>query len=204
LTTGDDGGPSVAVVNARMAHLFWPGGDALNQCFKIDPPEGTAECTRVVGIAEDSRREGLIEASPSPQYYVPLSQAPKPLAEPVLLVRASRPDAIKAPRSMMQFSVSQRRHEMGVRIALGARSGQIVRMVAGESLRVAALACVTGIGAVLAGGRFVRDLLFQTSPNDPLVLGVVAVVLLVSAVLAALVPAWRAVRVDPVRTLKAE
>jgi ABC-type antimicrobial peptide transport system permease subunit len=106
--------------------------------------------------------------------------------------------------SVMQFSVSQRRHELGVRIALGARRGHLLRMVAGESLRVGAMAAAMGVVVVLAAGGLVKELLFQTSPRDPFVLGAVVVVLMVSGVLATLVPALRATRVDPVTTLKLE
>lgn len=106
--------------------------------------------------------------------------------------------------SVMQFSVSQRLHELGVRIALGARRGHVLRLVTGESLRIGALAAVVGLAMVLALGGLVEDLLFRTSARDPLVLIAVPLLLLLCGILATLLPAWRATRADPVSTLKSE
>ncbi|HEX7123267.1 MAG TPA: ADOP family duplicated permease [Gemmatimonadaceae bacterium] len=106
--------------------------------------------------------------------------------------------------SVMQFSVSQRLHELGVRIALGARRGHLVMMVAREALRIGLIASLTGVVVVSAAAPLVQGLLYQTSARDPLVLGAVVVVLLLAAVAATLAPAWRATRADPVTALKAE
>jgi putative ABC transport system permease protein len=106
--------------------------------------------------------------------------------------------------SVMQFSVSQRLHELGVRIALGARRGHILGLVTRQALAMAGLATAAGVVLVLLLGGFVGPLLFHTSPRDPVVLVSVTVVLLLAALLAALPPAWRAARTDPVRTLKAD
>ena len=77
-------------------------------------------------------------------------------------------------------------------------------MVTGETVRIAFVASAAGVMMVLATGPLVSHLLFQTSPRDPAVLGTVVLVLILSGVAAALLPAWRAARVDPVTTLKAE
>ncbi len=69
--------------------------------------------------------------------------------------------------SVMQCSVSQRTHEMGVRIALGARRGQIIRLVTAQALALAVLAAAAGVALVLVLGPFVRGLLFETSPGIP-------------------------------------
>jgi len=106
--------------------------------------------------------------------------------------------------SVTQFSVSQRTHELGVRIALGAQRGDLARMVTGESLRIGAIAALVGVVVVLAAGGLMESMLFQTSPRDPLVLVAVVAVLLTSSVAASVLPAWRATRVDPVTTLKAD
>jgi ABC-type antimicrobial peptide transport system permease subunit len=106
--------------------------------------------------------------------------------------------------SVMSYVAAQRAHEMGVRIALGAQARDIRRLILTRGLGTAAAGI--GIGAVLAlaGGRFLEPLLFGTSAHDPAVFGVVAGALLVVALFATLVPAWRATRVDPVVTLRAE
>jgi predicted permease len=106
--------------------------------------------------------------------------------------------------SVLAYDVAQRVHEMGVRMALGARAPDVVRLVLGDSLRVAAIGIVLGLVATLAAGRAIASLLFDTSPHDPTVLGIVCVTLLVVAVLASLLPAWRATRVDPSTALRAE
>jgi putative ABC transport system permease protein len=106
--------------------------------------------------------------------------------------------------SVIQFGVSQRHHEIAVRIALGAQRRALARMVLAETLRNGAVAAVAGLVVVLAAGPLIRDHLFRTSPRDPLVLAVVIIVLLGSATLATLLPAWRATRVDPLTALKTE
>jgi ABC-type antimicrobial peptide transport system permease subunit len=93
--------------------------------------------------------------------------------------------------------VAQRTHELGVRLALGAESPDLVRLVLGEGLRLAAVALALGLVVALIAGRFVAPLLFETSPRDPLVLAGVCVLLLVTSLAASAVPALRASRVDP-------
>jgi predicted permease len=106
--------------------------------------------------------------------------------------------------SSISYSVAQRGHEFGVRVALGARIGDIVRLVMGQGLRAAILGVVVGSMAALLLGRFVADLLFETSPRNPFVFTVVALVILGVATVATVIPAWRASRVDPVRALRGD
>ena len=83
--------------------------------------------------------------------------------------------------SVIAYNVTQRTHEMGVRVALGAESRDLVRLVLGEGLRLSAVALTLGLAVSLLAGRFIAPLLFETSPRDPLVLaGVAALLLLVS------------------------
>jgi predicted permease len=100
--------------------------------------------------------------------------------------------------------VVQRRREIGVRVALGAAGRDIVRLVLRQGLTPAAVGIVVGIAVSLAGARFARSLLFEVSPSDPLSLMAVAVLLLVLTLVACLVPAWRALRVDPVTALRGD
>ncbi len=106
--------------------------------------------------------------------------------------------------SVIAYNVAQRTHELGVRVALGARTGDVVRLVLGEGVRVAVVGISLGLLAALWAGRYVAALLFEISPRDPTVLGVVSVALLAVAVAASLVPALRASRVDPNLALRAE
>ncbi len=106
--------------------------------------------------------------------------------------------------SVLAYAVTQRRHEFGVRVALGAGAGAVVRLVVGEGARVALAGVAIGAAAALLAGKALAPLLFQTSPRDPLVFGGVALTLLAVAVAASALPAWSAARTDPLRTLKAE
>ena len=102
---------------------------------------------------------------------------------------------------MMAYDVSQRRREWGIRLALGASSRAILREVAGSGIRVIALGLGIGAVAAVVAGRAIAVLLFQTAPSDPLILGVTAGVILAAALLASIIPAREACRVDPVRSL---
>jgi predicted permease len=102
------------------------------------------------------------------------------------------------------YTIGQRTQEMGVRIALGAQGSSIIALVLKGSLMISAIGVVAGTGIAIWAGRFVKPLLYDTSPHDPLVLGGVALVLLAVAVVASLVPALRAKRVDPMEALRAE
>jgi putative ABC transport system permease protein len=106
--------------------------------------------------------------------------------------------------AVLAYSVSQRTHEIGVRLALGAQAGHVVRLVVTQGVRVALIGLAVGAVGAWVGGRFVRDQLFGVSAHDPLVFGVVAATLLAVAGLASWVPARRASRTDPLEALQAE
>jgi predicted permease len=106
--------------------------------------------------------------------------------------------------SVIAYVVTQRSHELGVRIALGAQVGNIVRLVVRYGVGLALVGIVIGTVLAINAGRWVEPLLFDTSPRDPVTFGVVAAVLLLVALVASLVPAWRASRVDPIEALRAE
>jgi putative ABC transport system permease protein len=105
---------------------------------------------------------------------------------------------------VMSYMVMQRTHEIGIRMALGARAGEIIRLIAGQGMRLAGAGTVVGIGGALCVARFLTTLLFQVRPTDPLVYVSVAVLLLVVAGAAVCVPIWRALRVEPVIALRHE
>jgi putative ABC transport system permease protein len=105
---------------------------------------------------------------------------------------------------VIAYSVTQRLHEMGVRVALGAKTGDLLRLVVGEGIRVALLGIVLGAAGAFVAGKLIASLLFGVPAGDPVTFGIVALVLLATAILASLVPAWRASRVDPNLALRAE
>jgi predicted permease len=102
--------------------------------------------------------------------------------------------------SVMAYAVSQRSHEMGVRMALGARLPDILGLVIGAGVRVVAVGVVAGIAVSLALGRIVESLLYDVTPYDPVAMTWAAGILLATGVAASFVPAWRAGRVDPAET----
>ncbi len=106
--------------------------------------------------------------------------------------------------SVVTFTVLQRLHEFGVRVALGAQRSDIARLTIARGVMPVIIGIVIGSALALAGGRLVASLLFRVSPRDPVVLGAVSAVLLSAAALAALIPAWRATRVNPIAALRAE
>jgi predicted permease len=105
---------------------------------------------------------------------------------------------------VMAYSVAQRSREIGIRMALGADGSRVMRMVVGGGLRLGLLGVALGVLGALLGTRALASLVYQVSPTDPLTLAVTAAVLVSSAVLASWVPAWRATRVDPAISLRAE
>jgi predicted lysophospholipase L1 biosynthesis ABC-type transport system permease subunit len=110
--------------------------------------------------------------------------------------------AVVGTYGVMAFVVAQRRHEIGVRMALGADARRITSSVLGEGLRLAAVATGIGLVGALAGSRLLRGLLYGVAPLDPRIHGTAALVLVLAALAACWLPARRASRVDPLRTLK--
>ena len=106
--------------------------------------------------------------------------------------------------SVMSYWVSQRTHEIGVRMALGAQRRHVVWLVASQSLRpVLAGIALGGVIAIFAS-RWAVQMLYETSPHDVVVYGAAAVSLLSAALLAATVPARRATSIDPVQAMRSE
>ncbi|MGH7445074.1 MAG: ADOP family duplicated permease [Longimicrobiales bacterium] len=106
--------------------------------------------------------------------------------------------------SVIAYGVAQRRAELGIRMALGARPRDIAGMVVGEGVLLVGAGIVLGTACALVAGRWVESLLFETSTRDPATYAAVAAVLLAVACAATLVPALRARRVEPVEALQAE
>jgi hypothetical protein len=105
---------------------------------------------------------------------------------------------------LLSFAVARRTREIGLRVALGARQGGVVRLMAGSASRVVAVGAITGVAAALALTRVMRALLVDMTPHDPLSFLLAALVLLAAASAAILVPVVRAVRVDPMVALRVE
>jgi predicted permease len=105
---------------------------------------------------------------------------------------------------VMAYQVSQRTQEIGIRLALGATPVNVRQMVVGTSVRLALAGVAIGVALAMVTARFISSLLFGIQPTDPATLGVVAIVLVATAAVAAWVPARRATAVDPMIALRAE
>ena len=105
---------------------------------------------------------------------------------------------------MLAYSVAQRTQEIGVRVALGATPGGILKMVLGQGLITVAIGLAFGLVGSLLLTRTLRSMLFEISPNDPLTIVGIALLLLLIAMLASYIPARRATRVDPMIALRYE
>jgi putative ABC transport system permease protein len=105
---------------------------------------------------------------------------------------------------VMTFSVAQRNHEMGIRMALGAGSAQVLRLVVSEGMRAALIGMALGLPGVYLVGKTLSKLLYNVGAMDVRALIGVALVLLASALLACYVPARRATKIDPMSALRQE
>jgi ABC-type antimicrobial peptide transport system permease subunit len=106
--------------------------------------------------------------------------------------------------SVIAYNVTQRLHELGVRVALGARSGDVIRLVVTDAIRVSGAGVLLGIVGAWWASRFVEPLLFNVSPRDPGTFIAVATTLVAVAIAASWIPARRASRVDPNQVLRSD
>jgi putative ABC transport system permease protein len=106
--------------------------------------------------------------------------------------------------SVLSYSVKRRVNEIGIRMALGARLSDVLRMVVYEGMKLAFFGVLIGAVVALTFGRVMSNLIYQVRPSDPLTFLAVAAVLALVAFLASLIPAYRAARVDPMKALRYE
>ena len=104
--------------------------------------------------------------------------------------------------SVLSYSVSQRHHEIGIRMALGAQSGDVIRLILKRGMGLAALGMVIGLAAAFAFTRVMENLLFGVAPTDPMVYAFIGAGLMLIALIASYLPARRAARFDPMVTLR--
>jgi ABC-type antimicrobial peptide transport system permease subunit len=105
---------------------------------------------------------------------------------------------------LLSSSVVQRTNEIGIRMALGAERGRVLRMILSEALALLAAGLVLGVSVLTVTVRFVEKLLYGVSAFDPTRLAAITAVLAIVAILAGLIPALRAASVDPIQALRAE
>jgi putative ABC transport system permease protein len=186
----------------------------------------TTPCTTIVGVVGNTVRQDLTEG-PVAQFYRPLDQVPDSVTDQSVsffgyeLAIRTRTRAWELGAkvltafgilalvlaavglySVLAFSIAQRGHEFGVRMALGAQPADIIRLTLSVGLAPVIAGIAAGLVLALLGGKYVSSLLFEVAPRDPTVLGAVCAVLLGTGVLASLIPAIRATRVDPAAVLR--
>jgi ABC-type antimicrobial peptide transport system permease subunit len=105
---------------------------------------------------------------------------------------------------VMSYAVTQRRREIGVRMALGAQKSDVLSLVVGHGLRLTAVGVVAGLLGAFALTRYLSRLLFEVKPADTLTFAVISLALVAVALFACWLPARRAARVDPMEALRNE
>jgi ABC-type antimicrobial peptide transport system permease subunit len=105
---------------------------------------------------------------------------------------------------VLAFSVAQRTREIAVRAALGAQRQALLRLVFGSGAVVVLAGLVVGVAGAIAGGRLIESMLFEVEPRDPAVLFASTVVIALVGAAAAIIPARRATRIDPMEVLRNE
>jgi ABC-type antimicrobial peptide transport system permease subunit len=105
---------------------------------------------------------------------------------------------------VMSYSVSQSTRELGLRMALGAGASALLRLVLSRGLALMAAGVVIGVALALGLTRLLGNLLYQVSPRDPLAFGSAFAVMTMATLAACFLPAWRATRTDPIRSLRTE
>ena len=105
---------------------------------------------------------------------------------------------------VINYNVTQRRHELGVRVALGARRSDVVRMVTRQGVQVALIGAAGGVALAVVSARWLQPLLFQQSATDPWIYAGASAAMTVVALVASVIPAIRASRADPITALEAE
>jgi putative ABC transport system permease protein len=106
--------------------------------------------------------------------------------------------------SVLAYYVSRRQNEIGIRVAMGAAASDIVELVLRRGVTLVAIGIVLGLAGAFGATRLIKELLYDTAPTDPITFVAVSLLFGLVAVGACLIPAWRALRVDPATALQAE
>jgi len=226
------GSPLVVLINEAMAKQFWKDQDALGKRFKFFGDQqfrqvvGITRDTKIFSLGEDPLPQAFI---PALQFYTPaMTVNVRATGDAATLLPTLRREtqALWAPRmgaallsvfglialvlaaigiyGVMSYSVNQRTVEFGLRMALGARPADVLRLVLRQGLTLVAIGLAGGIVAAVAATRLVGTLLVGMSATDPATFALISLLLAAVAALAGYLPARRATRVDPMVALRYE
>ncbi len=224
-------GPGVVIINESLARTFFEGTDPLEHSLRKGNWWGEERPSeyRIVGVVGDVKMDGMAEATPWAMYFLhdqwPFSDPEMPV-ENVQTFTEMRSGAVAEERfqtllvlgfaglalvlacvgvfGVLSHAVSQRGGEIGIRMAVGARATDVIRLVAGKGARLVALGVALGLAVTVGVTRFIRSLLFEVSPTEPATLAPATLLLVVVALSACTIPAVRASRQDPVKALRTE
>jgi putative ABC transport system permease protein len=192
------------------AEVFWPyletsAAVGANVVARTDA-DGTRFAPTLRGIVAAVDRTIAVSEIRSGEQLLSDSIAPQRFSTTLLALFAALAVTLAAVGvyGVISYSVARRTREIGIRMALGARAGDVVAMVVGQAMALAGAGVVIGLAAAAALGRSIRTLLFGVSAFDPAIYATLAVVVTLVAGLAAFVPARRAARVDPTVALRYE
>ena len=188
---------------------IYPGQSGYDHgvAFYLRTSSDTASATALLqrAVSEVDPAVGVYDAS-ALQEYITASLFAQKMAGRLLSVLGLISLALAAIGlySVMAYSVSQRTHEIGIRMALGGQRGNVMGMIVTKGLRLALAGLLVGLAVSLSTSRLLAGMLVHVSANDPAILACAAVFLTLVALLASLLPARRATRVDPLTALRCD
>jgi len=169
--------PPIVIISELTARRYWPNEDPLGRRVKLGVSNADAPWLTIVGVVSDVR-QAWFDKEIRPQLYLPYG--------------------------VMSYSVAQRTHEIGVRMALGARPRDVLWMIVSQGIKTAWLGLAIGAPLTLGLSRLMASLLFGVVTLDGAVLTGFVSLLAVVAFLSSCIPARRAAKVDPLVALRAE
>ncbi len=187
-------GQKVCLISQAGAKKLYPNENPIGKTLLVSSLSVPYE---IVGIVGDVRSIRVREA-PGMEYYIPWAQENFPFAGVALLL------ASIGIYGAVAYTVEQRTGEIGVRMALGAQTRDVLRLVVNQGMKPVVIGLAIGIASAFALGRLIASQLYEVSSHNPALLGGATVLLAAIALLACLLPARRAALVDPVQALRTE